>query len=86
VERHAKAARVTVRLNLLTGARLVLDIVDDGVGFDVESIAPGHFGLLGLREQADLIGAKVQIDSRIGRGTSVVLAVDLAPVAFGLGP
>jgi signal transduction histidine kinase len=81
VERHAQAMRVSVALSI-AGARLVLSIVDDGVGFDPARIAPGHFGLIGLREQAELIGGELCIDSRLDQGTTITLAVSLAPVSF----
>jgi signal transduction histidine kinase len=84
VERHAQATRVSVALNTL-GARLLLSIVDDGVGFDPGRIAPGHFGLIGLREQAELIGGELCIDSRLDQGTTITLAVSLSPVSFSGG-
>jgi signal transduction histidine kinase len=81
VERHAQATRVSVALSIV-GARLILSIVDDGVGFDPLRIAPGHFGLIGLREQAELIGGELCIDSRLDEGTTITLAVNIAPVSF----
>jgi signal transduction histidine kinase len=81
VERHAQAMRVSVALSIV-GERLLLSIVDDGVGFDPARIAPGHFGLIGLHEQAELIGGELCIDSRLDEGTTITLAVSLAPVSF----
>jgi signal transduction histidine kinase len=86
IERHAQATRVSVRLSIGSDARLVLSIIDDGVGFDPTRIAPGHFGLLGLREQAELIGGELRIESRPGHGTAIELAVSLAPVMFLASP
>ena len=63
-----------------------LDVKDNGVGFAVPAsptdFAPsGHFGLLGMRERAQLIGARLEVSSRPGRGTelSVSLPYRLAP-------
>jgi signal transduction histidine kinase len=50
-----------------------LEVVDDGCGFDPQALAPGHYGLVGLHEQALAIGAQLQIDSRHGQGTRVQL-------------
>jgi len=86
IERHAQATRISVRLSIGGDARLVLSIIDDGVGFDPTRIAPGHFGLLGLREQAELIGGDLRIDSRPDQGTTIELAVSLAPVIFKANP
>jgi signal transduction histidine kinase len=82
VERHAAAARVRVALRSLDDARLILEIEDDGVGFDAAHLEPGHFGLIGLREQAQLIGAALLIDSGHNRGTRLRLTLRIAPEAL----
>ena len=53
--------------------RLRLQLVDDGVGFDVAQPRPGHFGLAGMHEQAALIGAQLRISSQHGQGTCLTL-------------
>ncbi|HYP83646.1 histidine kinase [Variovorax sp.] len=73
VERHAGAQRLCLRLGRDADAGIALEIVDDGVGFEPDADAPGHYGLVGLREQADAIGAQLSIDSRPGTGTRVQL-------------
>jgi signal transduction histidine kinase len=82
VERHSMATRVLVTLRTLGDTRLELSIEDNGVGFDPESPHPQHYGIVGLREQADLIGAELRIESGPNRGTKVTIALPLAPVAF----
>jgi signal transduction histidine kinase len=80
VERHAGATRVTVSLSTpSSGHGLTLTIADDGIGFDVHAARPGHYGLAGLREQAQLIGAALTIDSAPRQGTTISVA--LAPEA-----
>lgn len=75
IERHA-AAR-TVALSIAgTGARARLMVSDDGTGFDSGAARPGHYGLQGVREQADLIAARLTIESRPGGGTRIELAFD----------
>ncbi len=85
VERHAMASRVTVKLQTTDGAQLRLQIEDDGVGFDPQGSSPGHYGIIGLREQAELIGAELSIDSSPGQGTKLALSLPLSPVMFGHG-
>jgi signal transduction histidine kinase len=58
---------------------LELRIADDGVGFDVTAKHPGHFGLVGLRELAQLIGAELEILSTPGEGTVLRLALRMTP-------
>jgi two-component system sensor histidine kinase UhpB len=73
IVRHALAERGSLALDF--GVQEVcLAIEDDGVGFDVPEspaeFAPGgHFGLLGMHERAELIGARFEIESSPGQGT-----------------
>ena len=53
-----------------------LEVADNGAGFEPAAVAGEHYGLVGMRERADAIGAQLAIDSRPGRGTKV--AVELA--------
>ena len=78
VERHAGATRVTLALRASPdGHGLTLTIADDGVGFDAQAAHPGHYGLAGLREQAQLIGAVLAIHGVPQQGTTISVA--LAP-------
>jgi len=82
VERHASASRVTIALHTAQEGTLELRIKDDGVGFDPTSIPEGHYGLVGLREQAELIGAQLSIDSKANEGTSVSIILPMSPMSF----
>ena len=86
VVHHAKAKHATLLIGF--DKEIKLEVTDDGIGFSVPKsptdFAPsGHFGLLGMRERADLIGARLEVQSaqspkgEAGRGTrlSVRLAV-----------
>ncbi len=77
VEAHAQAQRVTICLCF--GAReLEVQVADDGVGFDVNQVtqqARTHLGLIGMQERAENIGGTLQISSRVGEGTHVILDV-----------
>lgn len=79
VAKHANATSVTVRLEH-TPNKITLEIKDNGKGFTPPSDPngfprQGHFGLLGLRERADLIGADLQISSAPGKGTRVLITL-----------
>jgi signal transduction histidine kinase/ligand-binding sensor domain-containing protein len=76
VIKHARASQADVRLGCSTGTtgRVVeLQIRDDGQGFDPEVARPDHLGLGIMRERAEAIGARLQIESVIGQGTQVTL-------------
>ena len=79
VRKHAAATRATVTTRL-EGDAWVLEIRDDGRGFDVGAVgARGgrNFGLQFMRERADLIGARFEVRSRPDGGTVVWLAIPL---------
>jgi len=57
-------------------ASLVLEVVDDGVGFDAtHPVEASHFGLRSLRDLVDMAGRTLDVRSAPGRGTHVVLEV-----------
>ena len=71
VRKHAAASRVAIGLE---GDSLVID--DNGRGFDLMRLASGtsrNFGLQFMRERAELIGGQLQIESRQGEGTRILL-------------
>ena len=71
VERHAGATAVIVSLCLLPGEAL-LEVADDGRGFAQGNAGrPDSYGLVGMRERADAIGAELEIDTAPGRGTTI---------------
>ena len=79
VERHAMANRVVVRLSDAADGHLELSIEDNGAGFDPSTPQPGHYGLVGLREQAQLIGATLSIQSTLHEGTCLRLSLRVPP-------
>lgn len=70
--RHAQATQVTVSLTLAPAA-VVLDVVDDGIGFAVQDVLrdpeEGHFGLRLLADAAEQHGASLDVASAPGAGT-----------------
>ena len=72
VTRHARATHVRVELQHNPG-QLTLTIADNGKGFDMGQVNGGHFGLKGLHERADLVGAKLELTSQPKRGTTLTL-------------
>ena len=79
VARHAKAARVTIRLEQ-TPALLMLEVTDDGVGIQpVRLTGSSSLGLIGMRERAEACGGELSIVGQPGRGTTVSLRVPLTP-------
>ena len=74
IEQHAGATRVDITWVVVGGVG-TLTIADDGVGFDVAAVVRDNaYGLVGMRERADAIGARFTIDSEPGRGTTIVVS------------
>jgi len=72
---HAKSINIT---GDLSSDRIDIKVTDDGVGFNTETslklddmLANKHFGLAGMYERADLIGAVIRIDSKPKQGTQI---------------
>lgn len=75
VIKHAKAERAELRITF-DDSTVQMEVSDNGSGFiapnsPTEFAPNGHFGLLGIHERADLIGAKLEIESALGRGTKI---------------
>jgi signal transduction histidine kinase len=77
ISRHAQAKRVCITLRR-HGTDLVLEVKDDGLGFDLaamqqRAIAGDSLGVLGMHERAALLGGQLDIDSAAGEGCTVQL-------------
>lgn len=77
VRRHAGAHRVDVRLAFAPDA-VVLEVVDDGSGFDhAPGGARGRFGLAGMADRVADAGGELEVDSRPGEGTRLRVRIPL---------
>jgi signal transduction histidine kinase len=72
VLKHAGAQRLAVRLSHSAPGYL-FSVQDDGKGFTTGAPLNGHFGLQGMRERADLLGAALVVQSAPGQGTEIRL-------------
>jgi PAS domain S-box-containing protein len=77
--KHAAAGRVDVRIGPADDnpATLVVEIADDGCGFDPAATTPG-LGLVSMRERAERLGGQLTVTARPGTGTVVRLVVPRA--------
>jgi signal transduction histidine kinase len=84
VERHAGATRVDVSLRDVS-PDVVLCVADDGIGIDGDGDARslqtnGHYGLIGMAERGERIGATVEIAGIRGAGTTVTVRLPAGDV------
>jgi signal transduction histidine kinase len=68
--KHARASQVDLILRQ-TSETLLLEVRDDGVGFDPEEAFPGHLGLHSMRERVASLGGTFQVESAPGQGTAI---------------
>ena len=87
--KHAAAETIAVRLHQMDTGIALLEITDNGVGFDVRAVAQSYdkrasssLGMINLRERAELVSGLLQIDSAPGHGTNVQVYIPLTEEAM----
>jgi signal transduction histidine kinase len=84
--KHASAAHVWVRLKSVGDELALLEIEDDGAGFDLSAVEEtyenrGSLGLVNLRERTELLNGYLKIDSQPGHGTRISVVLPLTEEA-----
>lgn len=74
--RHAQAEEVRVEA-MTSDGQLLVQVIDDGVGFAPSSMDEQGYGLRNMRDRARLLGGTLTFDSEAGRGTQITLTVPL---------
>jgi signal transduction histidine kinase len=74
--KHARASRVDLVLRRTANA-VILEVRDDGLGFDPLGSFPGHLGLRSMQERVSNLGGMLQIESAPGQGTHILTRVPL---------
>lgn len=78
IAKHAGATMVLIEINFKPSS-LVVEIEDDGQGFDLSAIAnttpTQGLGLLGMRERVNLVGGNLNVSTKTGEGTRIALEV-----------
>lgn len=72
--KHARPTRLSLQL-ICESDSLVVQVSDDGIGFDPTASFPGHLGLRSMRERAARVGGTLEIESAPGRGTRLRASV-----------
>ena len=77
IAKHAGADRVDLRY-AIDGNNAQVELRDNGCGFVPRQVPSGHYGMMGLRERAESIGATLDIASSPGRGTLIRISLEVA--------
>jgi signal transduction histidine kinase len=80
--KHAKADHIWVRLKEIEPELVLLEIEDDGVGFNVQDMEAsydgrGSLGMVNMRERAKLVNGAFSIESAVGEGTRIQVVIPL---------
>ena len=73
--RHARATRIQTTVGVAKNGRLLVYVIDDGIGIPRGIQRIRSLGLLGMRERARAVGGDVRITGRAGAGTRVLLSL-----------
>jgi signal transduction histidine kinase len=72
--KYANATVVELRLRELA-TEMMLEVIDNGVGFNPEQPFPGHMGLQSMRERVAQLGGTLEITSAAGRGVQIRVVI-----------
>jgi signal transduction histidine kinase len=80
--KHAQAEHIWIRLKALDNDLALLEVQDDGIGFDVSTIAAsydqrGSLGMINMRERAELVNGVLRIESAENEGTTIQVVIPL---------
>ena len=75
---HGEATHVRIRLVQVGSRALLLEVRDNGKGFDIDQIEPQRFGLIGIRDRARAFDGGCSIESAPGKGTRLTVRIPLA--------
>lgn len=80
--KHARAAHIWIRLKMLKDGLSLLEIEDDGAGFDMAAVSAayehrGSLGMVNMRERTELLNGVMRLDTAVGRGTKVQVVIPL---------
>lgn len=74
--KHANTKEIDVKLHVLKD-KVTACVKDNGVGFDLNEKKEQSFGLVGMRERVEMLQGKMTIQSKIGKGTTILFNIPL---------
>lgn len=78
--RHSQAQKLSINLVHRPG-HVILEVLDDGIGFDINDVDPSRHGVTGMQERADITDGTLAVQSMSGAGTTVRYEVPIQSVA-----
>lgn len=75
--KHSEASKIAVSLHQQDG-QLVGKVIDNGIGFDLETVKLVGYGMRSLQQKADLLSGELTIESAPGKGSEITLRLPIA--------
>ncbi len=72
--KHADASHIHVKIEI-TKNHIIAVVTDNGKGFDPSIQKDDSFGIIGMKERVDLFGGKLVIQSKVNKGTKVIIRI-----------
>ncbi|SFR00032.1 Histidine kinase-, DNA gyrase B-, and HSP90-like ATPase [Lentzea waywayandensis] len=80
--KHARPDRINILIEEVHG-NVLIEVVDDGTGFDPAAVSTGGMGLTGMRERVQRIGGELEVDSSPEGSTTVRVTISTTPDGQG---
>jgi len=77
VVKHAQASQVSLRLAQLDSS-ILMEVKDNGRGFDTAAAYPGHLGLVSMRERVERAGGRFEVESSAGNGVHIRVEIPVS--------
>ena len=75
--KHAQATHVVLTLDRLEEGGVMLEICDDGIGFNSNKSFPGHFGLKTMHERAEMLNGRLEVVDAAQKGTCIRVIIPM---------
>ncbi len=73
--KYAKASEINVRISKLKDAHILINVTDNGIGFDIHKIKSSSFGLNSIRERVAIMNGEIDIQSGKNNGTNITIRI-----------
>ena len=79
--KYSRANEITLDI-VASRDTLIAKVIDNGCGFDPDAVTDGALGIAGMKERADLVGGRIDVESELGKGTAVTISIPLELVSL----
>jgi two-component system, sensor histidine kinase LadS len=78
IKKHSGATNISIEIHQENN-QIIVQIKDNGLGFDTTQSKEGHYGLINMKNRIEEIGGSFEIESELGLGTVVLISIENTP-------